>query len=54
VKKPEQQPHAPHWTLVAIIAIVAIVALAGMMRPDKIGVEYDKGQFKGGVERHKD
>ncbi len=42
----------PNWTLLGIVAIVGIVALAGMMRPDRIGVDYDKGRFKGNLERH--
>ena len=55
-KKPDPQPasHNTNWTLIAILAIVAMVAIAGMMRPNKIGVEYDKGKFKGGLERYKD
>jgi hypothetical protein len=49
-KKTTPQPSthsSPNWTLIAIIAIVAIVAVVGMMRPDKIGVEYGKDNFKG-------
>jgi hypothetical protein len=53
-KVPQPAPHTPNWTLIAIIALVAMVCVVAMMRPDKIGVEYDKGNFKGGVERHKD
>ncbi|HEX4607191.1 MAG TPA: hypothetical protein VH092_03215 [Urbifossiella sp.] len=43
-------------TLLGIIAIVGIVvgvvAIVGLMRPDKFGVEYEKGRIKGDLERY--
>ncbi len=41
-----------NWTLLGVLAIVAIVAVVGMVRPDKVGVEYEKGRVKGDIERY--
>lgn len=44
--------HHPNWTLLGVLAIVALVAIVGLVRPDKVGIEYDKGRVNGTAETH--